>query len=218
VYADCHGAEALESLDEVLRSRAPSWIVQDSPHVSKDYFGASDEAPPSPEAYRKQALAMRSKGYTALKFDLDLPGTQGLDPYNLCLTNREIHGLVKLIGAAREAVGFDVDPAVELSLALQRKRRAQGRPRTRANAIALAGRPGASRQHGCASETEGSAKIVDSGLVAVARAKSSKSRPHASRKLVLKAASRRMRLPSQSPARLTSSATSSSDSPPTESS
>ena len=45
VYADCHGSEALESLDEVLRSRAPWWIEKDSPPVSKDYFRASDEAP-----------------------------------------------------------------------------------------------------------------------------------------------------------------------------
>ena len=113
VYADCHGGEALESLDEILRSRAPSWITQDSLHASKNYFGASDEAPSSPEAYRKQALAMRSKGYAALKFDVDVPGTQGLDSYNRCLTNREIDRMVNLIGAAREAVGFDVDLAVD---------------------------------------------------------------------------------------------------------
>ena len=42
-----------------------------------------------------------------------MPGTQGLDCYNRCLTNREIDGIVKLIGAAREAVGFDVDLAVD---------------------------------------------------------------------------------------------------------
>ncbi|HEX8891776.1 MAG TPA: mandelate racemase/muconate lactonizing enzyme family protein [Terriglobales bacterium] len=114
LYADCHAGEALESLDEVLRSRAPSWVTQDSKHVPRDYFGASDESSPSsPEAYRRQALAMRSKGYTALKFDLDVPGTQGSDPYSRCLTNREIDGMVALIGAAREAVGIDVDLAVD---------------------------------------------------------------------------------------------------------
>src|SRR5271165_4909320 len=82
VYADCHAGEALESLDEVLRSRSPSWIAQDSQHVPKDYFGESGEAPSSPDDYRKQALAMRSLGYTALKFDLDVPGTEGSDLYN----------------------------------------------------------------------------------------------------------------------------------------
>ena len=38
VYADCHGGEALESLDEVLRPRAPSWTAQDIPRPRKDYF------------------------------------------------------------------------------------------------------------------------------------------------------------------------------------
>jgi L-alanine-DL-glutamate epimerase-like enolase superfamily enzyme len=113
VYADCHGGEALESLDEVLRSRAPSWVTQNSRFVPKDYFGESNEAPSSPEEFRKQALAMRSKGYTALKFDLDVPGTQGSDPYNRCLTNGAIDGMVALIGAAREAVGVDTDLAVD---------------------------------------------------------------------------------------------------------
>jgi gluconate/galactonate dehydratase len=100
VYADCHGGEALESLDEVLRSRAPSWTAQTIQHAPKDYFG-------------EHALAMRSKGYTALKFDLDVPGTQGSDPYNRCLTNRAIDHMVGLTGAIREAVGFDTDLAVD---------------------------------------------------------------------------------------------------------
>jgi L-alanine-DL-glutamate epimerase-like enolase superfamily enzyme len=114
LYADCHAGDALESLDEVLRSRAPSWVTQDSKHVPRDYFGASDEASPSsPEGYRRQALAMRSKGYTALKFDLDVPGTQSSDLYSRCLTNGEIDGMVRLIEAARDAVGFDVDLAVD---------------------------------------------------------------------------------------------------------
>jgi len=113
VYADCHGGEALESLDEALRSRAPSWTEHSTRHTPKDYFGESDEAPSSPEDYRKHALAMRSKGYTALKFDLDVPGAQGSDPYNRCLTNRAIDHMVELTGAIREAVGFDIDLAVD---------------------------------------------------------------------------------------------------------
>jgi len=112
-YADCHGGEALESLDEVLRSRAPSRIAQDSRHIPKDYFGEFNQAPASPEDHRKQALTMRSKGYTALKFDLDAPGTQSSDAYNRCLTNGEITGMAERIGAARDAVGPDIDLAVD---------------------------------------------------------------------------------------------------------
>jgi gluconate/galactonate dehydratase len=113
VYADCHGGEALESLDEVLRSRAPSWVAQTSGHVSRDYFGESGGPASLPEDYRKRVTAMRSQGYTALKFDLDVPGTQGSDPYNRCLTNAAIDSMVKLIGAARDAAGNDVDLAVD---------------------------------------------------------------------------------------------------------
>jgi L-alanine-DL-glutamate epimerase-like enolase superfamily enzyme len=79
----------------------------------KDYFGESNEPPTSPDDYRKQALAMRSLGYTALKFDLDVPGTQGSDLYNRCLTNAAIDAMVERIGAAREAVGTDTDIAVD---------------------------------------------------------------------------------------------------------
>ncbi len=113
VYADCHSGEALESLDEVLRSRPPSWTAQDSQHVPKDYFGESNEAPSSLDDYRKQASAMRSLGYTALKFDLDVPGTQGSDLYNRCLSNAAIDAMVERIAAAREAVGMDIDLAVD---------------------------------------------------------------------------------------------------------
>ena len=38
IYADCHGGEALESLDEVLRSRQPSWVKRDPGHRPKDYY------------------------------------------------------------------------------------------------------------------------------------------------------------------------------------
>lgn len=113
VYADCHGGEALESLDEVLRSRQPSWLPRDSRHAARDYFGETQENAASPEHYRKQAVAMRSQGYTALKFDLDVPGTEGPDPYNRCLTNQAIDRMVALIGAVQEAVGNNTEIAVD---------------------------------------------------------------------------------------------------------
>ena len=116
IYADCHGGEALESLDEVLRTRQPSWIKHETRAAAKDYFtGAKEKDEPhsSPEAYRKQSLAMKAQGYTALKFDLDVPGTQGTDVYNRALTNPAIDRMVALIGAVRDAVGYDIDIAVD---------------------------------------------------------------------------------------------------------
>ena len=114
IYADCHGGEALESLDEVLRSRPASWGPQSPAHTVRDYFGeAADETPFSPEDYRRQALKKKAEGFTALKFDLDVPGTQGLDIHNRVLSNRGIDYMVASIAAVYEAAGADVDIAVD---------------------------------------------------------------------------------------------------------
>jgi len=114
IYADCHGAEALECLDEVLRSRQPSWIEQEDRAIARDYFDADkDVTPCSPEECRKRALAMKAQGYTALKSDLDVPGAEGFDSYNRCLSNPAIDHMVALIGAVREAVGSEIDIAVD---------------------------------------------------------------------------------------------------------
>jgi L-alanine-DL-glutamate epimerase-like enolase superfamily enzyme len=114
MYADCHGGEGLESLDECLRSRGASWDSNQHAHKAKDYYeGKSDEVPSSPDDYRRQALRKKCEGFTALKFDLDVPGTENYDPHNRGLTNRGIDHIVKLIGAVYEAVGEDTDIAVD---------------------------------------------------------------------------------------------------------
>jgi L-alanine-DL-glutamate epimerase-like enolase superfamily enzyme len=114
IYADCHGGEALESLDEILRSRGASWDPKSHEHKAKDYYGAAgEEAASSPDEYRKQALKKRAEGFTALKFDLDVPGTEGFDPHNRALTNRGIDHMVELIGAVYDAVGKDTEIAVD---------------------------------------------------------------------------------------------------------
>jgi len=114
IYADCHGGEALESLDEILRSRPASWGTKDPTHKARNYYGeTTDEPSASPEAYRRQALAKRAEGFTALKFDLDVPGTEGGDLHNRVLTNRGIDHMVSLIGAVHDAVGKDTDIAAD---------------------------------------------------------------------------------------------------------
>lgn len=116
IYADCHGGAALESLDEVLRSRTAPWESKGPAYAAKDYFGeAVEDSPASPDDYRRQALAKKAQGFTALKFDLDVPGTQGFDAYNRVLDNRAIDRMVSLIGAVHDAVGKnnDTDIAVD---------------------------------------------------------------------------------------------------------
>jgi gluconate/galactonate dehydratase len=115
IYADCHGGEALECLDEVLRTRPARWAAESqSAQIAKDYFGgASGEPCSSPDEYRGRAQTKAAEGFTALKFDLDVPGTEGADRYNRVLSNRAIDHVVSLIAAVREAVGMDVDIAVD---------------------------------------------------------------------------------------------------------
>ena len=114
VYADCHGGEALESLDEVLRSRPASWEPKGPAHAVRDYFGeAGDETPCTTADYRRQALKKEAEGFTALKFDLDVPGTHGTDIHNRVLSNRAIDYMVASIAAVYEAVGADTDIAVD---------------------------------------------------------------------------------------------------------
>ncbi len=115
IYADCHGGEALECLDEVLRSRPAAWAANaPTAHIAKDYFGETGEATDSsPDEYRRRALEKKTAGFTALKFDLDVPGTQGADLYNRVLSNRAIDHAVSLIAAVRDAVGVDTDIAVD---------------------------------------------------------------------------------------------------------
>ena len=117
IYADCHGGEALESLDEVLRSRRASWDPQEKAggeHEARDYFGAGGGEPASsPDEYRRQAKKKRAEGFTALKFDLDVPGTESGDPHNRGLSNRAIDHMVRLIAAVHDEVGKDTDIAVD---------------------------------------------------------------------------------------------------------
>jgi gluconate/galactonate dehydratase len=119
IYADCHGGEALESLDEILRYRSPSWLPKpevsnSSESAARDYYsGATDEPPASPEQYRAQAIKKRAQGFTALKFDLDVPGTEGPDPHNRKLSNRAIDHMVSLVAAVSDAVGKNTDIALD---------------------------------------------------------------------------------------------------------
>jgi L-alanine-DL-glutamate epimerase-like enolase superfamily enzyme len=114
IYADCHGGESLESLDEILRSRGASWDPKRHEHKAKNYYDdTAGEAPSTPEDYRRQALKKRAEGFTALKFDLDVPGAENLDPHNRGLTNRGIDHMISLIAAVHDAVGKDIDIAVD---------------------------------------------------------------------------------------------------------
>jgi L-alanine-DL-glutamate epimerase-like enolase superfamily enzyme len=114
IYADCQGGEGLESLDSVLRSRAASWVNDNGGHKPSDYFGSDgEEHTATPEMYAKRAAEMAAQGFTALKFDIDVPNPHRRDQHNRSLGNEELDYMLSLIAAARNAVGLSVDIAVD---------------------------------------------------------------------------------------------------------
>jgi len=65
-----------------------------------------------PESWAAKAKSIKEMGYTALKFDIDTP-RHWREDFNRCLSNAEIRDQAKKIAAVREAVGEDVDIAVD---------------------------------------------------------------------------------------------------------
>ncbi|RIV28166.1 mandelate racemase/muconate lactonizing enzyme family protein [Alicyclobacillaceae bacterium I2511] len=112
IYADCHGGDALESLDALLQPRHPDWDQSHSqwnPSAGSHSERILEEY--SPKAYADKAQRMAEQGFTILKFDLDVPNPYTVDGYNRSLGRQEIEYLAGLMAAVREAVG----PKVELA-------------------------------------------------------------------------------------------------------
>ncbi len=83
---------------------------------------------PTPAAWAERAKRAVARGFTALKFDIDnIDPERFCDPYHVgtptrrgwlqgqqCpISNRELDLMVKLVGAVREAIGPDIDLAVD---------------------------------------------------------------------------------------------------------
>lgn len=93
IYCDCHAGEAYE--------------VEDG---STAY---ADTKAYSPEAYAAEAARVTDMGFTALKFDLDLPTDNDPDPYNGRLTNAAIEEKREIVAAVRDEIGYDIDLAFD---------------------------------------------------------------------------------------------------------
>ncbi len=73
---------------------------------------AGDEE--TPEAYgAKAAEVVENEGYSAVKFDVDHTGVGKLDPWNWTVGTKEMNHIVNLIAASREAIGWDIDLAID---------------------------------------------------------------------------------------------------------
>ena len=119
VYADCHGGGALESISPLLIPRRPRWLDSGpgaSPAASfsvKHHGWDKEEGVMSPAAYARSAREMAGRGFDLLKFDVDVPTPYPTDEYNRGLSDREIEYMTSLIASVREAVGCEVDLAVD---------------------------------------------------------------------------------------------------------
>lgn len=105
LYLDCHAAGALECLSPLLQPTPPAWDV---PPCETDL-------PPEEiiRASAQRAREMAALGYTALKFDLDLPGSTFDQAAGYTLSARDIDWMLGLAAAIREAVGPEVDLAMD---------------------------------------------------------------------------------------------------------
>lgn len=119
VYADCHGGEALESIDCMLIPRTPSWMGGDNERrgvVSLKHHGwdASErDARLTAESYAARAQTMANRGFSILKFDVDVPMPYETDEYNRELSRLEVEYAADLVGSVRKAVGKEVALAVD---------------------------------------------------------------------------------------------------------
>ncbi len=126
VYADCHAGEALESLDPLMIPRHPAWLPADqqetqalSGEINRPVHGRAYGEPDAAEIFTPQMYADRAKqvvddlGFTAIKFDLDVPNPHQLDTHSGTLTHAEIRFMEGLVAAVREAVGDTIDIAFD---------------------------------------------------------------------------------------------------------
>ena len=66
-----------------------------------------------PAAYAEKALEVLDEGYTAVKFDVDGVSPGKKDAWNYTVSAREMSHVVDLISATREAIGYDIDLAID---------------------------------------------------------------------------------------------------------
>ncbi len=106
IYLDCHADGALEALSPLLQPHTPVW------EKAGGGCGGLDRGEII-EASAERARLMAELGYTALKFDLDLPDTRFDSPEGYVLTSRDMDWMIGLIHEVRKAVGGDVDLAFD---------------------------------------------------------------------------------------------------------
>ncbi|MHB8510086.1 MAG: mandelate racemase/muconate lactonizing enzyme family protein [Candidatus Dormibacteria bacterium] len=117
VYCDCHAGKGLESLGPLLVRRTPAWAggaaTEDGSGLFEQPVGNTEAF--TAEAYAAKASEVAAIGFTALKFDLDVPvaGTSTPDVYARNLSPAQMNHLVRLVEVTCAAVGPNVEVAFD---------------------------------------------------------------------------------------------------------
>ena len=106
MYADSHGGHGLESMGPCTLPRRPQWSK------IKAGTAATEKKAFYPKAYAQQARKVVANGFTALKFDIDIFKGQH-EAETRPLSNEELKLQISLVRAVREAVGDDIDIAID---------------------------------------------------------------------------------------------------------
>ena len=118
IYADCHAGEALASYSAILVSRRLPWMeAAEAPRDGEpEVHWAPEEVEGvyTPEAYAARARAMAERGFTALKFDLDLPLLPHEDLHARTISTAQLERQVALAEAAVAAVAGRAEVAFDL--------------------------------------------------------------------------------------------------------
>src|SRR3954469_632500 len=118
VYADCHAGEALHSMDATMVPRPARWAQEPpeaiaagavrAPEHGRAYAKAAPDELFTPELYATRARQVVDElGFSALKFDLDVPTPYMQDTASGTLSRAEVGAMVELAAAVIEAVGPD---------------------------------------------------------------------------------------------------------------
>lgn len=118
IYMDCHAGEGLEAMSSVQLPVNPAWSTRrghsQTAEDNHPIHGRAYGRPKTDEVFTPQMYAERAKkavemGFTAIKFDLDVPNPYTHDSLNGALNAAEIQFMVNLVEAVREAVGPAMD-------------------------------------------------------------------------------------------------------------
>ena len=128
VYADAHAGTSFEEIDSVLvpvgepraepggrKKRRPSTPRAASPILGRLAEERFTEVY-TPEAFARRALEMKRAGYSAVKFDLDVPTpfTRAANRRSGEVGLREAAYLGEIAAAVRQAIGEDMELAIDL--------------------------------------------------------------------------------------------------------